>query len=122
MHGLKVLVVEDESPVAMLVEDMLEDLGCIVVDSAASVDEALKKVAAGGFDFALLDVNLAGQRVYPVAELLLAHGMPFAFASGYGAHGLPDHLTRQPVISKPFRMHDLAEAIVAALARRPSSS
>jgi CheY-like chemotaxis protein len=114
LHGLRVLVVEDEGAVAMLVEAMLEDLGCVVALSAASVREALEHVRAGGFDFALLDVNLAGEKVYPVADELRRLGIPLAFASGYGAAGLRPDLMDLPVVQKPFRIADLKATISEA--------
>jgi len=115
LAGLRVLVVEDEGPVAMLIEDMLEDLGCVLAGSAARVGEALELVAAGGFDFALLDMNLAGERIDPVAEALSSRGVPFAFASGYGRLGAPERMRRRPMLQKPFRSSDLAATIRAAL-------
>jgi CheY-like chemotaxis protein len=115
LKGLQVLIVEDEGPVALLIEDMLEDLGCTVVGSAASVAEALRLVEAGGYDVALLDVNIAGQSVLPVAEALVRRGAPFAIASGYGPAGVPDSLRRVPVIQKPFRRQELEDALCAAL-------
>jgi len=114
LAGLRVLVVEDEGPVAMLVETMLEDLGCAVVLSAASIREALELVRRGGFDVALLDVNLAGEKVFPVADELRRLGVPFAFASGYGADGLRPDLKDVPIIQKPFQLGDLEAALRAA--------
>lgn len=115
LAGLRVLVVEDEGPVAMLVEDMLDDLGCVVAGSAARVSEALEMVQRGGFDFALLDMNLAGESVDPVVEALSSRGVPFAFASGYGKLGAPDHLRARPILQKPFRIRDLETTIRTAL-------
>jgi CheY-like chemotaxis protein len=106
-HGLRVLVVEDEALIAMHIEDMLEQMGCQIAGSAAAVPEALKLVAQGGFDFALLDMNLGGTRVEAVADALQAGQIPFAFASGYGAAGLPAHLQDRPVLQKPFLGADL---------------
>jgi CheY-like chemotaxis protein len=117
LTGLRVFIVEDESLVALLVEAMLEDLGCTVVLSAASVDEALDLVGSGGFDVALLDVNLAGEKVFPVADELRRLGVPFAFASGYGAAGLRSDLMDVPIIQKPFRLGDLEAALARALCR-----
>lgn len=115
LQGLRVLVVEDEGAVAMLIEDMLEDLGCTVAASAANVTEALRLVDAGGYDLALLDLNIAGQSVLPVAEALRSRGAPFAIASGYGAAGVPDSLRGVPIIQKPFRLADLRAVISQAL-------
>jgi CheY-like chemotaxis protein len=109
--GLRVLVVEDEALVAMLVEDMLTDLGCTVVGPMAELDEALAAVASEQIDCAVLDVNLAGKPIFPVADALKAKGVPFAFASGYGEAGVRDDLRSAPVLQKPFREADLARAL-----------
>jgi CheY-like chemotaxis protein len=116
LEGLRVLLVEDESLVAMAVEDMLRNIGCEVAASACSVDEAFQKVAAGGFGFALLDVSLRGKKVFPVAEALSNRGIPFAFASGYGSAAFPEAFKSTPVVSKPFQLEDLSAALRAALA------
>ncbi|HYZ48051.1 MAG TPA: response regulator [Sphingomonas sp.] len=115
LRGLRILVVEDEGPVAMLIEDMLEDMGCTVAGSAASVGEALELIGRGGFDFALLDVNLAGEKVDPAAELLMRRGVPFAFATGYGAGGISQELRDRPVVQKPFSARELAALVCRAL-------
>jgi CheY-like chemotaxis protein len=109
--GLRVLVVEDEALVAMLVEDMLADLGCVVIGPVAELDEALKVVADTEVDCAVLDVNLAGRPIFPVADALKAKGVPFAFASGYGEAGVRDDHRGAPVLQKPFREADLARAL-----------
>jgi CheY-like chemotaxis protein len=111
------LVVEDEAPVALLIEDMLEDMGCTVAASAASVPEALDHVAKGGFDLALLDINLSGERIDPVALALQARRIPFLFASGYGTAGLKDEGEAFPVLQKPFRADALRSALLAAIPR-----
>jgi CheY-like chemotaxis protein len=115
LEGLRVLLVEDEGPVAMLVEDMLQDLGCRVAASVASVPDALRAISQNDFEFALLDVNLAGVKVDPVAEELARRGTPFAFASGYGKAGLRQDLQERPVVQKPFRKDELGETIRLAL-------
>ncbi|MBW8733780.1 MAG: response regulator [Asticcacaulis sp.] len=112
----RVLLVEDDSLVAMLVEDMLDEIGYAPHDNPATVAAALTAVAKGGFDLAILDVNLAGQPVFPVAEALDAVDIPFVFASGYGAGGLPDAWASRPVVAKPFLLEDL-EAGLAGLAQ-----
>src|SRR4029078_2691283 len=81
--GLRVLVVEDEMIVAWVLEDMLADLGCAVIGPAARVKQALAMIDAEAVDAALLDVNLNGQKSYPVADALAARGVPFIFATGY---------------------------------------
>ncbi|WP_443747196.1 response regulator [Asticcacaulis solisilvae] len=115
----RVLLVEDDTLVAMLVEDMLDEIGYALHSNPATVPAALKAVADGGFDIAILDVNLAGQPVFPVAEALDAAGIPFVFASGYGAGGVPAAWAAHPIAAKPFRIDDL-DAILAAAGARQS--
>jgi CheY-like chemotaxis protein len=117
LEGMRVLLVEDEGLIAMSVEDMLSDLGCIVAAQASSLPEALERARAGGFEIAILDVSLNGQQVFPVAELLSEQGIPFAFASGYGRAGLPEGFRDRPVVPKPFRTKELSAALAAALMR-----
>ena len=116
LSGRRVLVVEDESRIAMLIGDVLEDLGCEVVALASRVDEALEKVASLDFEVALLDVNLNGEPSYPVADELAARGMPFVLATGYGAARIPAQLKHAPVLQKPFLRADLERALLTALA------
>jgi CheY-like chemotaxis protein len=107
MSRLRVLVVEDEGLVAMMLEDVLDDLGCDVAFSASSVAQAIAWLEAGGaLDAALLDVNLGGEPVFPVAEALVRRGVPFAFSTGYGE--TPDARFRDaPLLSKPIRLERL---------------
>lgn len=114
--GLKVLVVEDEGSIALLIEVMLEDLGCEVVASVGHLTEARKAAAMAGLNLAVLDVNLDGQPVFPVAEILHHRKIPFIFSTGYGEHGVPASLKGHPVLSKPFTLDDLKRKISAALA------
>ena len=117
LRGLRLLVLEDEMIVGMLVEDMLTDLGCVVIGPAPTVDEALRLVADEAIDAALLDVNLGqGGSGYPVATELAARGLPFAFVTGYGPDGLPDAWRGRPTLQKPFQMAAL-QLVVAELAR-----
>ena len=111
LNGLKVLVVEDEMLVSMLVEDMLSDLGCTVVGPAAELEEAMTLAQSADIDLALLDVNLGGRPIFPVADALKARGVPFAFASGYGEAGLSEDHRGAAVLQKPFREADLAKAL-----------
>jgi CheY-like chemotaxis protein len=103
LRGLRVLVLEDETIVLLMIEDLLDDLGCQVVGPAATVPEALALAEAGGFDAALLDLNLGrGETSYPVADMLAARQVPFAFVTGYSADVLaPPHRGR-PILEKPF--------------------
>lgn len=116
MAGKRVLVVEDEGIVSMLIEDYLEDLGCEVAGAAARLDQALALARTLDVDLAVLDVNLDGELSYPVAEALRARGVPFLFATGYGTAGLPDALHGTPVLPKPFRREELARALGRAAA------
>ena len=115
----RVLVVEDEALVAMGIEDALASLGVGMVGPAASVDKALDLVAAGGFDGVLLDVNLRGESVEPVADALAASGTPFVFVTGHGPEGLPEAHRNRPTLAKPFRDADLADAVRRHLAAAP---
>jgi CheY-like chemotaxis protein len=111
LEGLRVLVVEDEMMVSMLIEDMLAELGCEVVGPASRLDEALAIAKEAELDCAVLDVNLGGQPIFPLADLLRERGRPFAFATGYGDAGLRDVDKGSPVLQKPFREGDLARVL-----------
>ena len=111
LQGLKVLVVEDETLVSFLIEDMLAELGCADVWHASAVSEALSLLGERRPDAAVLDVNLGGEPVYPVASRLDAARIPFVFATGYGRKGLAEEWDARPVVQKPFA----AEALAAAL-------
>jgi len=117
LAGLRVLVVEDEMMVSMLIEDMLTDLGCAIVGPASRLDEAMELARATELDCAVLDVNLGGQPIFPVADLLRERGRPFAFATGYGDAGLRDQDRGAPVLQKPFREGDLARVLGELLAK-----
>lgn len=117
LDGLNVLVVEDESIIFFLLEDMLKELGCADVQHASDVDDALARLKERRPDAAVLDVNLAGQSAFAVAEELDAAGVPFVFATGYGRHGLPERWAPHLVIQKPFRVETLGAALAAVLAR-----
>ena len=111
LDGLRVLVVEDEMMVAMLIEDMLGDLGCTVIGPASRLDEAIELTNKSEFDCAVLDVNLGGQPIFPLADILRSKGKPFAFATGYGDAGLREVDRGSPVLQKPFREGDLARVL-----------
>jgi CheY-like chemotaxis protein len=111
LKGLRVLVVEDEMMVSMLIEDMLSDLGCLVVGPASRLDDAMELARTGDLDCAVLDVNLGGQQIFPLADLLRERGAPFAFATGYGDAGLRDVDKGTPVLQKPFREADIARIL-----------
>ena len=108
-----VLVVEDEAMIAMLLEDMLDELGCGVVGPAFRVAEAIELAGSAEIDGAVLDVNLGGEKVYEVADALRRRNVPFAFASGYGEAGLRAADAGRPVLEKPYRLSDLAELLTS---------
>jgi CheY-like chemotaxis protein len=113
--GKRVLVVEDEMMIRMLLEGMLTDLGHTVAAEAGGIDEAVALAKKGAFDVAVLDVNLNGHPVTPVAEILLERGVPFIFASGYGQRGVPEAYRAIPTLQKPFQTDALAQAIETAV-------
>jgi CheY-like chemotaxis protein len=115
--GKRVFVVEDEMMIRMLLEGMLEDLGHTVAAEAGAIDEALALARQADFDIALLDVNLNGQPITPVVEILVQRGVPFVFASGYGQRGVPDAYRASPTLQKPFQVEALAKALEAAAPR-----
>jgi CheY-like chemotaxis protein len=98
----RMLVVEDEILVAMMIEDSLVSIGVEVAGVVGTLEEAMKRANEGGFDCALLDVHLRGRDIYPVAEVLAAKGVPFIFATGYGQGMLPEKWQERPVLQKPF--------------------
>ena len=115
LKGLRVIVVEDETLVAILLEDMLTELGCDVVGTAHRVNKALDLVERSTPDAAVLDVNIAGDEVYPVAQALADRNIPFVFATGYGARGLQDSWRNRPIVQKPFHVEHLSRGLLAAL-------
>lgn len=109
-----ILIVEDEPLIAMMLEDFLETLGHDVVGTCESVEEAIARVDAGGFDVAIIDVQLKdGKQVWPVADRLAAEGKPFVLATGGHVDPPPEQHASAPVLSKPYTI----EAIEPALAR-----
>jgi CheY-like chemotaxis protein len=116
LEGRRVLLVEDEAMIAMLLEDMLGDLGCYVIGPAYALAPALE-LAAGdqAIDVAVLDVNLAGRPVFELADTLRARQVPMVFSTGYGVKGLREVDRDVPVLGKPFRADDLEAALRRAL-------
>src|SRR5215207_9495894 len=112
----RVLVVEDEAMIAMLVEDMVLDFGSEVVGPATKMEEALRLASDAILDAAILDVNVGGAVVYPVADVLRGRDVPIIFATGYGSGALPSRFGNNPALSKPFSYKELAEALRSVLA------
>ncbi len=118
VHTKRILVVEDELMIRMLLEDMLGELGYAIVAEAGRLEEALEAVRSADFDLAILDVNLNGQPIAPVADALAARGTPFVFATGYGDRGLPDTHRNRPVLKKPFQIDGLRQMLQSVLQTR----
>lgn len=114
LKGKRILVVEDEALIAVMVEDMLTDMGSIVVGPAGTIEAALQLALRETLDAAVLDVNVRGERIDPLAEALLARGVPVLFATGYGevrlASGAP-----ATVIDKPYTQDKLVRGLAAAM-------
>lgn len=110
---LKILIVEDEALVAMLIEDVLADMGHEVVGVGGRLDQALALARQSEMDFAILDLNLNGQHTYAIADVLRERSVPFIFATGYGSGGVDQAWKDVRVLPKPFEPHQLAAAIAA---------
>jgi CheY-like chemotaxis protein len=119
LQNKRILVVEDELMIRMLLEDMLGELGCTIAAEAARIEEALEAARSVDFDLAILDVNLNGQAISPVADALAARGTPFVFATGYGERGLPEAYRDRPTLKKPFQMDGLKRLLQNALDLEP---
>ena len=109
--GLRVFLVEDEFAVLLLLEDMLTSLGCEIVATASDLASALRLGAACDVDVAVLDINIAGRKVYPVAELLKGRRIPILFSTGYGRAGVEPAWQDRPIVQKPFTEEELADAL-----------
>lgn len=126
LRGRRVLIVEDEPLIALMLEDMLQDLGCEIAGVAGSPEAALTALEHGRApDAAVLDLNLHGRSSGGVADALAARGVPFLFVTGYGDESIPEAHCRRPVLGKPFADNDLAKALNKLLAdadRAPASA
>jgi DNA-binding response OmpR family regulator len=114
----RILVVEDEAMISMLIEDMVVDCGAEIVGPVARFDDALALAREAEFGVAVLDLNLNGTLSYPVAEVIRERGIPVIFATGYGADGVLDRFSDCPTLQKPFSQQDFSEAVAAAC-RKP---
>jgi CheY-like chemotaxis protein len=111
----RILVVEDEYLIRMLLEDMLGDLGYEIAAAVGTIAEAHEFAAKGDFNLAILDVNLDGKEIYPVADILAKRGLPFVFVSGYGEGSLPDPFRGRPMLQKPFQAEQLKNTLARVL-------
>jgi CheY-like chemotaxis protein len=115
----RVLIVEDEAAISILIEDMLVDFGTEIVGPAGRMEDAIRMAREADIDLAVLDINLAGEATYPVADVLRARGLPFVFATGYNPNALPESFRGSPTLQKPFTFSTFEETLRAALAGRP---
>jgi CheY-like chemotaxis protein len=112
----RVLVVEDEYLIRMLLEDMLSEIGYELAAAVGGIAEASEHAARGDFNVAILDVNLDGVEVYPVADILARRGLPFVFVTGYGEASLPENYRGRPALQKPFQAEQLRAVLAGLLA------
>lgn len=117
LRGLRILMVEDDIVIAMLLELLLQDLGCELVGPASTVPGALALLAGEKPDAATLDVNLGNEQVYPVADALKQAGIPFVFVTGYGGEGLAEAYRSQPTIKKPIDARTFGDELAMGLKR-----
>ena len=115
LSGRRILVVEDEMLVAWTLEDMLAELGCAVVGPAVRVNQALAMIGAETIDAAVLDVNLNGEKSYPVADALAARGVPFVICTGYNKNNIKNGYRGFPMLQKPFECSKLGDALAKLL-------
>lgn len=126
--AFRVLVVEDEPLIAMVVEDSIELLGYEIIGPVAQHDEALALANAGAFDCAILDVNIRGGNSYDVAEVLLSRGCPFVLATGYSDWSIPQHLAGENRLAKPYSSRQIEDELrlmherVRALRQTPAGN
>jgi len=115
---IRVLIVEDEPLIAMFIEDTLIEMGHEVGLVATRLDDALRAAETGTFGFAIIDLNLDGAPTYPVADILKARGIPFVFATGFGAAGLDPAHVGAAALQKPFTQAELQAALARATASK----
>ena len=121
-EALSVLIVEDESLIAMMLEDFLDSLGHVLAGTCETVPDALARIDEGGFDVAILDVNLNGQRVWPVADRLAEKGIAYVLATGGHIEPPPPAHAAAPVLSKPFTLDAIEPVLREACARRSADA
>jgi CheY-like chemotaxis protein len=115
LKPLRVLVVEDEVLICMTLQDVLEDLGCVIAAICTNLQQALESAESVEFDVAILDVNLHGEEITPVSMALHDRNIPFIFSTGYGRSGVPKQFSQYPLIEKPFRDTDVKASLQSAM-------
>ena len=111
----RILIVEDEYLIRLLLEDMVVELGYEIAGVASNFNEGKTQAETAAFDLAILDVNIDGVQVFPIAEVLRKRNLPFVFITGYGAQGLPENYRQSPTLQKPFQMNDLKRTLATAM-------
>lgn len=119
LSGRRILVVEDEFIILLMIEHMLKELGCESVTAAATIDKALALIDGNVFDAAMVDMNLKGQDSRPVADALAARGVPFMFCTGNRAEDTMVALIDRPVLCKPIRSEELVDILTRLLPTAP---
>lgn len=115
--GLRVVVIEDEPMITMLIQDMLEELGCTVAGTANSLEDALAICQTTIFDVGILDINLDGKTSLPIVALMTQQGKPFVLSTGYGDCGVVGTFPRVPLMQKPFSIGVLAQSLCQAITK-----
>ena len=110
-----IFLVEDEALIRMMIIGMLDELGHSVVAEAGNIQEGMVLAETAEFDVALLDINVGGESIVPIAEIVRGRGLPFLFITGYAQIGLSEPFVEQPVLQKPFVITSLADAIEKVL-------
>ena len=118
----RILVVEDEAMISMLLEDMVLDCGGEIVGPVAKFDDALELAHKAEFGVAVLDLNLNGTLSYPIADVIRERGIPVIIATGYGVNGLLDRFRDCPTLQKPFSQQDFAQAVAAACRKQTADN
>jgi CheY-like chemotaxis protein len=114
-QGIKVLIIEDEFVMAMMLEDMLDQLGCLSVKKAGNFTEAERLIKADQFDIAVLDVNLQGRSTFQLADQLTAKDIPYFFSTGYSKGAIPVPYNQNLILQKPFTLEQLLSHLLKAL-------
>jgi two-component sensor histidine kinase/ActR/RegA family two-component response regulator len=110
----RILLVEDEALIGMMMVDILTELGFSVLGPITNIGEAMAAAHRGDFNNAILDINLRGELVYPVADVLIANGVPFLFVTGYGSERIDKRYANVPILQKPLQKQDLQSAFARA--------
>jgi CheY-like chemotaxis protein len=121
MRTFSTLLVEDETLIRMMLAQIVEELGHLVVSEAANIEAAMSLAETQSFDLALLDINIAGSVVTPVVHILDKRGIPIILVSGYSNQTIPAELRGRLLVEKPFSQDTLVSAINRAIGLAPAA-